>query len=79
MMGGAPPALGGTGVVSTGGPRPTPQEPPAWMKAADWFFDTPAGKALKGLAMVGSSIPSRLDTAIETIQAQEALPRAALS
>ncbi|MEC7714305.1 MAG: hypothetical protein VYE78_05280, partial [Candidatus Thermoplasmatota archaeon] len=79
MMGGAPPTLGGTGVVSTGGPRPTPQEPPAWMKAADWFFDTPAGKALKGLAMVGSSIPSRLDTAIENIQAQESLPRAALS
>jgi len=79
MMGGAPPALGGTGVVRTGGPRPTPQETPGWMKAADWFFDTPAGKALKLLAMPGSSIPSRIDTAIENIQAQESVPRAILS
>ena len=71
MMGGAPPVLGGTGVVRTGGPRPTPQETPGWMKAADWFFDTPAGKALKLLAQPGSSLPSRIDTAIENVQAQD--------
>ena len=69
MVGGAPPVSGGSGVVSTGGPRPVAPEMPGWAKAADWFFDTPAGKALKGLAMPGSSIPSRLDTTIENVQA----------
>ena len=74
MMGGAPPAgavpgMGGGAFVGGGGPDLTPQEPPAWLKGVDWFFDTPAGKALKGLAMVGSSQPSRIDTALENIQA----------
>ena len=74
MMGGAPPAgavpgMGGGAFVGGGGPDLTPQEPPAWLKGVDWFFDTPAGKVLKGLAMVGSGQPSRIDTALENIQA----------